>query len=356
MRVLQMIDSLEAGGAERMAINYANKLAEKIEFSGLVATRREGLLLSQIDSTVSYLFLNKKYVIDFKAIFILRNYIVKNKVTIIHAHSSSFFLAVLLKFTLARVKIIWHDHYGISQDLSKRKNWSLKVGSFFFNGIVSVNSALKEWALSYLLCSNVIYLSNFIESSTRVHGELVLKGIEGKRIVCVANLRPQKNHKLLIDVANIIKDNHPEWTFHLFGKDFEDDYSKEIKYSIEDFNLKEQVFFYGSINAISSSLKQCDIAILTSLSEGLPLAILEYGLHNLAVVATDVGEISKVIISRTDGLIVESNNLNEFVDALEKLIRDEMYREELGFKLKNKIEQFYSGDYIINQYLSWMVQ
>ncbi|KIA99797.1 glycosyltransferase [Flavobacterium sp. KMS] len=356
MRILQIIDSLETGGAERMAVNYANKLAEKIEFSGLIATRKEGLLLRQIAPAVSYLFLNKRLVIDFKAIFLLRNYVVKNSVTIIHAHSSSFFIAMLLKLTLPKIKIIWHDHYGISQDLSQRKNWSLKFGSFFFTGIVSVNSALKEWARSYLLCSNVIYLSNFIESSSREDEDLALKGIEGKRIICVANLRPQKNHKLLIDVARIIKKNYPEWTFHLFGKDFEDDYSKEIKHSIEHLNLKEQVFFYGSTNTISSSLKQCDIGILTSRSEGLPLAILEYGLYNLAVVATDVGEISKVIISGTDGVIVESNNLNEFVDAIEKLIRDEKYREELSLKLKNKIEKFYSGDYIISQYLSWMVQ
>jgi hypothetical protein len=35
MRVLQIIDSLEAGGAERMAVNYANALANEIDFSAL---------------------------------------------------------------------------------------------------------------------------------------------------------------------------------------------------------------------------------------------------------------------------------------------------------------------------------
>ena len=60
MRIVQLIDSLEAGGAERMAVNYANVLAEQIEFSGLAATRKEGALLDQINSNVSYLFLNKK--------------------------------------------------------------------------------------------------------------------------------------------------------------------------------------------------------------------------------------------------------------------------------------------------------
>lgn len=60
MRIVQIIDSLETGGAERMAVNYANALSEKIEFSGLIASRKEGLLLNQIDKNVSYLFLKKR--------------------------------------------------------------------------------------------------------------------------------------------------------------------------------------------------------------------------------------------------------------------------------------------------------
>lgn len=42
MRILQIIDSLAIGGAEKMAVNFANALVEEVEFSGLVATRKEG--------------------------------------------------------------------------------------------------------------------------------------------------------------------------------------------------------------------------------------------------------------------------------------------------------------------------
>ena len=59
MRVVQIIDSLDIGGAEKMAVNYANALSEKLEFSGLVATRAEGNLKSQLNSSVSYFFLKK---------------------------------------------------------------------------------------------------------------------------------------------------------------------------------------------------------------------------------------------------------------------------------------------------------
>lgn len=354
MRILQIIDSLEPGGAERMAVNYANALVKKIEFSGLISTRNEGLLLNEIDEKVSYLFLKKSKKIDLKAIFRLRKYIIENKIDVIHAHSSSFFIAVLIKIAFTTIKIVWHDHYGTSQDLIKRKSLALKFGSLFFSGTIAVNTALKNWAKSYLWCSNVIYLSNFIDDSFKSNEKITLRGLKGKRIICVANLRPQKNHNLLIDVAYLLKDKFPEWSYHIFGKDFKDLYSDKLYQKVNDLELQKSVFFYGAVNNTGSALEQAEIAVLPSLSEGLPLAILEYGLYKLAVVATNVGEIPQIITSEKEGLLVESNDLNEFALAIEKLINDHGYRKDKGLKLHIKINREHSEKVIVSQYLSWL--
>ena len=146
MRILQIIDSLEAGGAERMAVNYANALAEAIDFSGLVVTRKEGPLLTQVNNKVSYLYLNKKGTIDWKALFTLRKFVFENKVEVIHAHSTSFFLAFLLKLSCPSLQLIWHDHYGDSEFLSKRPSLALRLTLPFFDGIIAVNQKLKIWA------------------------------------------------------------------------------------------------------------------------------------------------------------------------------------------------------------------
>lgn len=354
MRIVQIIDSLEPGGAERMAVNYANVLSKKIEFSGLITSRKEGLLLNQIDKDVSYLFLKKKKRIDFGAVFRLRKYLKSNNIDIIHAHSSSFFIVVLVKMILPKIKIIWHDHYGISHDLSSRKSWSLKIGSLFFTGIISVNSALRDWAKSYLWCSNIIYFPNFILDSSISNEKINLNGSEGKRIICVANLRPQKNHILLINAANVIKDKFPDWTFHLFGKDFNDSYSDQLKKKVNDLQLQNMVYFYGTTNNVNASLLQCQIAVLPSLSEGLPLAILEYGLNRLPVIATNVGEISKIIISKKEGIMIESNNCNALVTAIENLIESEKYRNDIGLNLFNKVQKDFSAETILSNYILWL--
>lgn len=354
MGILQLIDSLEAGGAERMAVNYANALAEKIDFSGLVVTRKEGPLYNQIDKQVSYLFLNKKRSVDLAALFNLRRFIKKNKVTIVQAHSTSFFLAFLLKLISPSIKIIWHDHYGDSEFLNKRPILALRLIAPFFSGIIAVNQNLKNWAEKNLHFKNSIYLPNFPSKGNVVYENTFLKGIDGKRIVSLANLRVQKDHFLLLEVAKKLKASHPEWTFHLVGKDFKDGYSQKIKDLIIEFNLEKNVFLYGSKPDIGNVLNQSTIGILTSQSEGLPVALLEYGWHKKPVVVTAVGEIQLVIQNGINGFIVNYQNEELFYKAIIELIEKETLRDNLGNALYKSIIKNYSEEMVIEQYLNWL--
>ena len=354
MRIIQIIDSLDAGGAERMAVNYANTLIDKIEFSGLVATRKEGSLLHQIHPNVSYLFLNKKRRLDFGALFRLRSFALKNNVTHIHAHSTSFFLAFLLKLICPSLKIIRHDHYGNNEFLETRPHFVLKQTAPFFNGVIAVNQKLKKWSEAKLKSKNVIYLPNFPVKELEVDNDTVLKGVDGKRIVSLANLREQKNHFLLLEVSQKLKQSHRDWTFHLVGKDFEDEYAMQIKKLIKEYHLEENVFLYGSKQDISTILNQASVTILTSQSEGLPVALLEYGLCKKAVVVTDVGEMPFVVQNKKNGFVVDSNEPDLFYEALVNLIEDESLRTNFGTALYNTVQVDYIAESVIKKYLNWL--
>jgi glycosyltransferase involved in cell wall biosynthesis len=355
IRVIQLIDSLEAGGAERMAVSYANALQKRVSFSGIVVTRNEGSLQNQLDNDVSYLFLAKKKVLDLKALFKLRNFLKANNVKFIQAHSTSIYFAFLIKLAHPRIKIIWHDHYGKSEMLEKRKSFFLRIISVFVFGIVGVNQKLELWSKNNLFCKKVIYLANFTVSADETSFiNTKLKGTAGKQIVCLANLRPQKNHILLLEVAEKCKVNHPDWSFHLVGKDFQDSYSKMIRNLIVEKGLQENVFLYGSCDDVSSILQQCQIGILTSDSEGLPVALLEYGFQKLAVISTAVGEIPAVIEDRKSGLLIQPKDILSFDNAIIELIENEELRLVLGENLKETILNTYSEEKILLKYINWV--
>ena len=354
MRIIQLIDSLEPGGAERMAVHYANALTKYITFSGLVVTRKEGALCSQIDTKVSYLYLNKKKTVDFKALSTLRNYVIQHNVTVVHAHSTSFFLAFLLKLSMPSLKLIWHDHYGNSDFLSKRPFGMLRIVAPFFNGIIAVNQQLKSWAETRLNSSTVIYLANFSSEENTVSEHTILRGMEGKRIVCIANLREQKDHFTLLRVAEKLKVYDADWTFHLIGKDFGDDYSNKIRTLIVELDLEKNVFLYSSKLDIKNILDQTTLAVLTSKSEGLPVALLEYGWHKKPIVVTNVGEIATLVEDGKNGFVVPALQVDLFYTALITLVANKALRVNFGQALYASVVKKNSEHVVIKQYLNWL--
>ncbi|WP_298156776.1 glycosyltransferase [Flavobacterium sp.] len=354
MRIVQIIDSLDAGGAEMMAVNYANTLCENVDFSGLIATRREGSLKSQINENVSYLFLNRKHTLDFKAVIRVRKFCKMNQIQFLHAHSSSYAIACMVKILHPAIRIVWHDHDGMSEFLQYRKKRILQLASYFFFGIIAVNNLLREWDAVTLHCRNVIYLPNFSNPIKRTGKHTVLKGKEGKRILCLANLRPQKDHFMLVDVASKFISKFPDWSFHLVGKDFEDHYSVSLKKQIAERNLSHLIFIYGSREDIGNIIAQSDICILTSSSEGLPVSLLEYGFYKKPVVATAVGQVASLIKHGVSGYIAENGDVEQFEESLSKLAADTNLQRILGESLHDLIIKDYSDQGIIDKYRNWL--
>lgn len=198
-----------------------------------------------------------------------------------------------------------------------------------------------------------MYLPNFVTADSQTELISALAGTTAKRILCLANLRPQKNHQFLLAVAELLQQSHPDWTFHLVGHDFKDAYSAQIRQSIAAKNLAQHVFLYGSRVDTAAILQQVDIGILTSSSEGLPLAVLEYGLFGLPVVVTQVGEIPAVVGHLIEGYVVPSESVELFYKSLVELIENPNLRLKFGQALQAKINQEYTQESVVNAFLNW---
>lgn len=325
-----------------MAVNIANALSENGLESHLCATRQEGELKDKIVAEVGYLFLNKKNALDIKAMLKLVSYLKSNEINTIHAHATSYFNAFLVKLWLPKINIIWHDHYGNSENLKERKKFPLTLVSNTFKTVISVNNNLHQWALQNLKAKHYKYLLNFAAfgqentKTTQLHGE------NEKRIICLANLRPQKDHLNLLKAFKIVQGKHIGWTLHLVGMDFKDAYAEEIKAYGRQHLINACVYLYGSCADTQHILEQATIGVLSSKSEGLPVALLEYGLAKLPVAVTDVGECGAVVSNMKSGLVVPPNDAVELAKALIFLIENEHQRKMFGENLMENVSLNYS--------------
>ena len=354
IRIVQLIDSLEAGGAERMAVNFANAFAERGLFSGLIVTRAEGALQPTIASNVAYLYLNRTRKVDIKAWSKGANYLKINKITHLQAHGTSLFFAVLLKLTRPSLQIIWHDHLG-NRPTNNKGNFSIQLLSFFTTRILVVNEALEQWAKKHLACKKVRMISNFT-SPTKEVATTFLKGTVGKRIVCLANLKQPKNHIFVLQSFYQSAIHNLGWTLHFVGRDFQDAYFQELNtYRIEK-ELETKVFFYGSCADTHHVLKQAQAGVLGSTYEGFPVVLLEYGLAGLAVIATDVGHTSHLIDTDKTGWLIPSNDKEQAINAFVELANNSEKSNTLARNLNTLVLANYSKEKAVQEIIDFIVK
>ncbi|MCH3884998.1 glycosyltransferase family 4 protein [Tenacibaculum aquimarinum] len=341
IRAIQLIDSLDVGGAEVLAVNIANLLLKENIESHLCVTRKEGLLKDKVSRNVNYLFLNRKSTFDFKAILKLKNYIMKNNISIIHAHASSSFIAFCVKLLMPKIKIVWHNHTGANINLNGVKLYAIKFQTLFFSFIINTNKDLNFWTTKKLKFKKSAYISNFgLLSDERKL--TTLNGKDGKRIVCLASLRKEKDHLILLKAFNLLINENKDWTLHLVGRNHKDEYAFLINNYIIKNNLEHLVFLYDTKPDIKNILSQATIGVLSSKSEGLPIALLEYGLAKLSVLVTDVGECANVVEDLNG--IVDSNNYLEFSKKLNRMINNKSLRTNISLSLYEKVKEEYSKE------------
>jgi glycosyltransferase involved in cell wall biosynthesis len=334
-----------------MALNLTNSLVSRIEYSGICVTRKEGLLTNQIKPEAGYVFLERKKVFDLKAILKLHTYIRKKKVEILHAHGTSFFLGCLIKLFNPRLKLVWHDHYGNRAAKKITAFPVLYICSFLFNGIIAVNKDLLNWANTNLLCKNTGYIPNFLANEFSKKNISHNQENELQNLVCTANLKIPKNHQNLLKAFKIVLKKYPQCNLYLIGKKYGDKYERQIELFLDKNNLQKKVFLTGEVPNVDQYLRDAKLGILSSDSEGLPMALLEYGIARLPVVCTDVGECAAIIGNY--GKIVEVNKPVALAKGILYYLENEEVRKKDAGNFHGVILENFSEDKIIPKILEF---
>ena len=352
IRVLQIVDNLTLGGTESVALNLANDLNDEPGFqSFLVCTREEGPLNERIKPGVTYLFLGKKRQLDIAAIWKLHKFIRRNRINIVHAHSTSFYYPALLK-VLHRFKLVWHDHYGLDIKPDGKRHYPYIPFSRAFNFAICVNETLLASNKKHLhvKAEKQDYLPNYsVTLSTNNSAALSLTGSDAFRIVCLANLRPQKDHKTLIEAFKIVKEQVPQSTLYCIGICTGDEYEKDIRQLIKNLNLEVSVVLTGGVNNPFLYLERSAVGVLSSQSEGLPLSLIEYGLAGLPVVCTSVGQCPDLLRGGENGILVPPGDSVALGNAIVSFFKTEGLKERLAFNFNFFIRNHYSKQAILQK-------
>jgi glycosyltransferase involved in cell wall biosynthesis len=339
--VLHLVDTLEPGGTERVAVTLVNHLSRERFRPFLGTTRREGLLAAEVQPDVGRLALNRTRTLDLGALRRLVAFLRENEITILHAHASALFVAQVAAMASPHLKVVWHDHFG-RYLAEERPAWLWGPLVRRSAAVIAVNEDLARWSRDRLgvEASRIVYLPNFVPEAPEAPVP-DLPGEPGRRVVCVANLRAQKDHPNLLRAFSRVLREEPDTRLLLPGADVEPGYAARVRE--EAAPLGDRVVFLGSRPDIPALLPGCDVGVLASASEGFPLILLEYGRSGLATVATRVGQCAEVLDEGEAGVLVPPGDPDSLACSILALLRDPARRAALGERLARRVRERYSA-------------
>ena len=165
-------------------------------------------------------------------------------------------------------------------------------------------------------------------------------------IAMIARFVPLKNHIFFFKALQKLKVKN-DFKVCLYG---DGDLEETLKDDIVKRGLKDIVFFKGWVSDVSEVLKKTDIVCLTSSFEGFNNSISEAQMHGIPVLSTNSSGSNEIVINGETGFITAIDDIETFIEKLEKLIDDSILREQLALKAYRRSRKLFSVENMVQEY------
>ncbi len=356
--VLHVIDTTGPGGAETIFLQLAKKVAENGHRS-IALIRGSGWVQSQLEQlSIPFYVIDCKGSFNIKYLSSLIKLIRSEKVDVIQSHllGSSVYCSMAGTITKTRVISTFHGMVDISPNerFRKIKLLALQFGS---SKIVAVTDALHKMVcdLGTIKKSKITTIYNGIDISS--YEKITAREYRNKLnihenetlIGSLGNIRTPKNYSLAIKT---IKEVHKQgWKVHyaIAGQGNEKQMAPLITL-INELDLNDYVHLLGFTEKAQSFLSSIDIFLMSSSSEGHPLALTQAMANALPIASTKSG-VELIAETEKEALISDSMIPADLASAIILLLNDNNLSKTIGQNAFHKAKERFTLDAMFHAYL-----
>jgi glycosyltransferase involved in cell wall biosynthesis len=353
LHLLIFIYSMGDGGAERVTANLANYWAAKgwkISIVTLASINSDLLELHPSINRISLEMANESanalagIIQNIRRILTLRKLLrkVQPDITLGKMTTANILLA-LASWGLPNACAIGAEHnYPGRGSLGYLWQTIRKHTYGLLHAVIALTSESEHWLKQNTNAKRVLVIPNAVswplsgEEPQNVQSVYIRP--ERRRLLAVGRFVEIKRFDILIEAFSGLANKHTDWDLVIVGDGpLRDTLEKQIR----RFNLSNRIFLPGRSSNMGEWYKNSDLYALSSRSEGFPMTLIEAMSYGLTAVSFDCDTGPRdIILHEIDGLLVPPGNLNELSIALDRLMGDDLLRQQFSARALEVRERF----------------
>ncbi len=355
IKIAFVIDSINSvAGTEKQLIQTMNNLNEDKFDIKLICLRKPSAIFEVEKSSFEYIELDVPRLFSIKAMIKLLRFVLylrKEKVDIIQTFFFDAMVFGVFSGKIAGVKTIISSRRDLGFWYTPRLLSVLKIVNRFTTRIVANSFAVKENVikLEHIDGSKVDVIKNGLNmdlfantaSNSKLYKSLGIPETD-KKVGIVANLnRNVKRVDVFIKSASEVQKKLRDVSFLIVGDGYLKGELEELK---DRLGLDKKLIFLGYQNNIPLIIKNWDVGIISSDSEGFSNSILEYMASGVPVGATNIGGNSEVVDEGVNGFLIEPGDYNSMAEKICELLENKTKRSQMSENARNLMLNDYSWD------------
>jgi L-malate glycosyltransferase len=365
LKVLILIDDFDApeGGSEQHLLFLLSELPRRnidVSFVVLSGIHRASPESFPIHPLVLSDGIGRGPFRSVKIIHRLVKYLKLIKPTLIHAFSPTGELAALIAARIARHGVVLAVRRNTGYWHTPRTLWRARLTRFLGAKYVANCDAVKqfsvetEWipATRIAVIRNPVDIKRVEDGLENVQPRQSLGIVDGEQVVgIVATVRPVKDHITFLQAACRVLDHFPRTRFLVIGDQQVDTVEQARSYA-RQLGIEDQISWIGAVHNPYSLLHHFDVAVLSSRSEGLSNALLEYAMAGIPTVATEVGGARDIVVENQTGFLVPPATPELMADRICQLLHNGELRERFGKCANIRAKSLFAEESVLDEYVN----
>ena len=348
MKVLHLRASTEVAGAEHVLLDICNRLQGEgtaFEVCLFAFEGKETPFANEVAANhIPLHFIRMQYPPFYLGeIYRLIKLFRKQSISVLHCHGARADVIGGIAAKLCGIPAVSTVH-GFTAYSPKMRfyEWlDIKALRFFIRAILAVSDKLRLKLLGHGISSEKILVLRNIPRLRFRPPDVNLASRNGSlRLGFVGRLSPEKGLAFLVDAFGKLRTDQ-DIHLNIIGEGPE---KANIRTKVKSLGLEDRVTFHGYVPDPETIYSMIDLLILPSLTEGIPLTLLEGMSFGLPIIASDVGGIPEIVENNRSGLLVKAGSVDDLTEKMNLLIKDPDMRMRLGNGARERISSICDFD------------